>query len=475
MEVFIVLLNEAFKLTFHQPEVDFLIPNLKEDLNLYVDPYLFYKSQNPNLNEVHTVFHNFFSTAIDQINGGNLKVAKRMMSFPEVKETMLGLSTGSHKGRGVGDSRGKLIYDELLLNNDLLTHGIRHLAEMQLLTEGVGFDMISDMCSNIAKQFFIGYTQRQCALHNIPIEKDIIIEHVFDWDELEWDGIYTDLPVNPLNGSPILLVPKKVVRKFADIDYKDFWDTTYRHILKEIEIQRSINSIGKVPKISWQEINKKYNFCKKTVVDVLHENPDLKRKYFDQKERESIQVINLSEVKGTDSEKNSVEELIMELDQIKSGTADAKKYESFIARVLTTLFDPYLVDPRTQVKTFDGREIIDITFYNAADRGFWSDVKQKHGSNSIPIELKNMRDISNTEVFQIAARLNENMGKFGMLIVRDYDKLDIGRVYRRLYQENKVILLMNDDDIIQMIRNFGDGINPHLYMNQKYRTFMEGA
>jgi hypothetical protein len=470
-----VLLNEVFKLPLHQSEVDFLIPNLNEDLNLYVDPYLFYKSPNPSLQEVHSVFHNFFSTAIDLINAGRKEKAREILSFPEVKETMLGLSTGNHKGRGMGDSRGDIIFKELVSNDDLLEHGIKHLAEMQLLIEGVGYDMISDMCTNIAKPFLISYTQTQCNLHNIPLEKGICLEHVFDWDELEWDDIHTDLPINPINGHPILLVPKTVVRKFTDIDYKDFWDSTYRYILREIEIQKSFAAIGKKPKVTWKEINEKYNFCKKTVVDVLHEEPDLKRKYLEIKEKEPAKAVDLNLVEGTDKEKNTVEELIQELEAIKPGTKDAKKYESFIARVITLLFDPYLIYPRLQVKSFDGREIIDITFYNAADRGFWSDIKQRHGNTSIPFEVKNMLDISNTEVFQIAARLNENLGMFGILVVRDYDKLDINRAYRRLDKEKKVILLLNDQDIIKMLKDYENGLNPNKYITQKYRIFMEEA
>jgi hypothetical protein len=470
-----VLFNAAFNLPFHQSEVDFLIPNLKEDLNLYVDPFLFFKNGNPEFKAVHTIIQRFFIIALEELKKEKHDVVKRMLSFPEVKETMLGLSSGNHKGRGMGDSRGEIIYREIVANKDIQQYGINHLAEMQLLIEGVGYDMVSDMCTNIAKPFFVNYTQRQCRIHNIPMESGLSLEHVFDWEELDWDGQLVDLPVNPFNGQPILLVPKSVLRRFEEINYKDFWDSTYRYILKEIEIKRSIQAIGRIPKITWKEINEKYNFCKKTVVDVLHEQPALLRDYLQKKETETVLPVSLNTIAGTDSASNQVGKFKEELQLINAGNKDAKKYESLMVRILTLLFSPNLTDPHSQVRTIDGREIIDITYYNSADFGFWNDIKIKHGNNIIPIELKNMDDLSNEEYFQIAARLNDDLGMFGLLIARKKDGLDIQRAYRRLNREKKVIITLTDEDICNMLDNYEKGLNNTLYINQMYRKFLEEA
>ncbi len=479
-----MLLNKAFNLPFKQSEVDFVIPNLAEDLQLYVDPFLFYKSQNPEFQAVHALLQRFFEVAIGKAKVGNERVARRMMSFPEVEETMLGLSTGSHKGRGLGlstgedRSRGDVIYREIVSNEDILQRGIQHLAEMQLLIEGVGFDMVSDMITNIAKPFFIAYTQRQCHLHNIPIERGLNLEHIFDWDELEWDDQLVDLPASPLTGTPILLVPKAVVRRFAEIDYKDFWNSTYRYILRDIEVQKSLQALGREPKITWKEINEKYGFSKSAVVQVLHEDPDLKRAYFTQKEREipdDAFPINLDVIEGTDKEVMPVANYITELRAIEPGNADAKRYEALIIRILSRLFAPPLIDPHSQVKTADGREIVDITFYNAAHAGFWGDIKQQHGGVVVIFELKNMIDLANEEYFQLAARLDDIKGKFGILVARSKDNLDKQRAYRRLHNERKVILTITDEDIIQMLRNIEDGLLATQHLQRMYRTFIEEA
>lgn len=473
-----MLFNKAFNLNFKQSEVDFLIPNLNEDLQLYVDPFLLYKSSNPEYQAVHATLQKFFNIALENIKEGKNDVARKMLDFPEVKETMLGVSKGNHQGRGLGTTRGEIIYKEIVSNPDLLTYGIKHLSEMQLLIEGVGPDMVSDMCTNIAKNFFIKYTQRQCQIHNIPMDLNICLDHVFDWEDLYWDDIHVNLPVNPYNYKPILLVPKAILRKFSEIDYKDFWDTTYRFILREIEIQKSIQALGKEPKITWKEIEEKYDFCKKTVVEILHKQPDLKRDYIKQKEitfMEDFISEDISKIEGTDKELTPIEDYVNELKSIIPGNKDAKKYEGLMVRILSRLFYPFLANPHSQVYSNDNREIIDITFHNTARYGFWHDIKTKHGNIIIPIELKNMENLQNEEYNQISSRLNQTKGFFGILISRKKDNLDTQRAYRKLFNENKVIITITDEDIINMLNNLKDGLSKTMYIENMYRKFIEEA
>ena len=473
-----MLLNKALSLPIHQSDVDFVIPNLAEDLRLYVDPFLFFKSGNEEFQAVHATIQRFFQTAIEHVKAGRQDVARRMMAFPEVNSTMLGLSKGNHEGRGLGPTRGETIYTEIVSNEDVLAHGVSHLAEMQLLIENVGFDMVSDMCTNIVKPFFIHYTQQQCELHGIPVEKGLCVDHVFDWQELDWDSQFADLPTNPRNGNPILLVPKAVVRRFEEIDYRDFWTTTYRYMLREIEWQKSIQSIGRATKVTWKEIDEKYDFCKRTVVRVLHEDPALKRRYLRSKEKQSAETVtptDLAEVSGTDRVQTPLEDYAAQFAAIQPGNAEAKAYERLMVRILTRLFSPPLVHPREQVRSIDGREIKDISFYNGADSGFWQDMKQRHGGLLVPVELKNMMDIGNTEVFQLSARLNEGQGNFGLLIARGKDDKDLQRAVRRFDKEKKITIILADEDILRLLDDRKNGLSMTMYLTKLYRDLVEGA
>ncbi|MFC7514080.1 hypothetical protein ACFQUU_03580 [Herbaspirillum sp. GCM10030257] len=471
-----MLWTEKLGLSLRQAQVDFVIPNISQDLNIYVDPFLFYRSKNPEYQGVHTVLHEFFSQAIECVKNGDFYTAEQMLIFPEVKETMLGQSKGSHKGRGMGLEKGKLIFDEIVSNEDVQEKGITHLAEMQLMIEGVGFDLISDMCTNIAKPFFVEYTQRQCKLHGIPLEPGLCLEHVFNWDDQCWEDILVDLPENPINGNPILLVPKSVVRRFPAFDYEHFWNSTYRYILREIERGKSLSAIGKEPVILWKDIKEKYDFSKRTVVRVLHEQPHLRHIYvekLDKETKENVDPTDLNKVDGAGRSDVQSEELIKELHLIAPGNKDAKKYEALVLRILSQLFSPPLIDPKEQVSSHDGREIIDITFYNGANDGFWADVKQLWNAQIIVFEMKNMEDLGNEEFFQLAARLDDTKGFLGFLISRKKDGLDTQRAYRRLNKERKVTLVLTDDDLVTMLQQQQEGHNPTDYVREMYREFID--
>jgi hypothetical protein len=97
----------------------------------------------------------------------------------------------------------------------------------------------------------------------------------------------------------------------------------------------------------------------------------------------------------------------------------------------------------------------------------------QHGSLIIVFELKNMTDLSNEEYFQISARLDDFKGRFGVLVARAKDGLDLERAYRRLRNERKVILTLSDDDFTGIIRDMESGLSPITYLNRMYRRFIE--
>jgi hypothetical protein len=86
-----------------------------------------------------------------------------------------------------------------------------------------------------------------------------------------------------------------------------------------------------------------------------------------------------------------------------------------------------------------------------------------------------MTDLTNEEYFQIAARLDEKRGRFGILVARKSDNLDIQRAHRQLNNQNKCILTITDSDIERMLTDVEAGISGTTYLNRLYRDFMERA
>ncbi|TKH04406.1 hypothetical protein FC678_24655 [Peribacillus simplex] len=192
---------------------------------------------------------------------------------------------------------------------------------------------------------------------------------------------------------------------------------------------------------------------------------DIQKEYLTLKESNN-KITN--DVIGEEVEVN-VQDFINELSNISPGKQEAKKYENLMARILSFLFSPHLIEPRTQVKTFDEREIIDMTFYNSATHGFWGDIKIKYRSNIIAVEFKNKEILGNEDYFQISSRLNDDIGRFGILVVRKANRLDMHRAYRRLHGGN-VIITLSDTDIIAMLKTDATS-----FIANKYRKFIEKA
>jgi hypothetical protein len=46
-------LSDVFGLVIKQDEVDFVVPHLREDLPLYLDPFLLWKSEDPEYRQLH--------------------------------------------------------------------------------------------------------------------------------------------------------------------------------------------------------------------------------------------------------------------------------------------------------------------------------------------------------------------------------------------------------------------------------------
>src|SRR5208337_5186017 len=58
------------------------------------------------------------------------------------------------------------------------------------------------------------------------------VNHIYNSKTHSWDDSYEDLPTSPFDGSPILLVPRRVVRALPWINYDDFLRTEFSAYLR---------------------------------------------------------------------------------------------------------------------------------------------------------------------------------------------------------------------------------------------------
>ncbi len=211
-----------------QLEVDFVIPLLRNDLPLCIDPFLLYKSRDPAFRLLHEQLISHFRAGMTALAYGKETLAEYILTFPEVAAVGFGYGTSNKRGSGLGKVLRKLLIDTLRASPAILNRQIRHVEEMQLISPGIGPDRVGDIASNIIKDFLITYTQRQCLIHNIPLHGNLPVEHVYDEKEREWRDGYYDFPINPHDGGPVLLVPRRIVRNLPWINYDNFVRTEFR-------------------------------------------------------------------------------------------------------------------------------------------------------------------------------------------------------------------------------------------------------
>ncbi|OGV47846.1 MAG: hypothetical protein A2X49_11790 [Lentisphaerae bacterium GWF2_52_8] len=163
--------------------------------------------------------------------------------------------------------------------------------------------------------------------------------------------------------------------------------------------------------------------------------------------------------------------LISQLDNLPIGKKNASEYEALIASILFALFNPHLKNIERKTKENQGRGVVDITADNKAERGFFREIKDRYGIHSpiIFVECKNISyDFANDEANQIASRLGERQGLFGILACRSINNKNVAlsRCKDILENDHKYVIVLEDSDFIKLLekRKINDlnGIWEHL-------------
>src|SRR5207248_11612371 len=140
-----------------QYEVDFVIPRTGVDVPVGIDPFLLFKSRDPELYGLHEIVVNAFRAGVESVRGGRIADASELLRFPEVPEIGLGYTQKGKRGSGLGGFLSDLILDTLRESPAMLERGVRHVEELQLVSTGIGPDRVSDITASLIKAFLISY------------------------------------------------------------------------------------------------------------------------------------------------------------------------------------------------------------------------------------------------------------------------------------------------------------------------------
>ncbi|CAL2055574.1 hypothetical protein [Tenacibaculum sp. 190524A05c] len=418
-------LNDYHNLPFLQEEVDFAIPFLDEDIPLYVDPFLMWKINSQQDNSLHTSIVNSFNQLGHLFVKGNEQQAKEILiELSECNEIGLGNSK-TRQGKKIGSKTANQILTLFKSIPQINKQGFQHFEEIQLLVDNVSKDRVSDISCCLIKSFLVDFTIDQCQKHKIPIEKCSIPIYDYKSQKIKIEETY--LPINPENGQPIILTPKRWLRFVPWVNYEDYFNNYY---IKDVEKEYD----GKLKRVQ--------------ILDFNRNNYDLVSSYISLKEQENkkltsdplftqIPVLSVKRKQNT----------ILKLPTGKTGNADMK-YEDFMVQIMSSMLYPHLDFAKEQSRIDSGTQIRDLIFYNNRSFDFLADIYDKYDSRQIVIELKNVKEVKREHINQLNRYLTEQFGRFGIIFTRNKVPKNIFKNTIDLWAgQRRCILVLDDTDL----------------------------
>lgn len=435
-----------------QSELDFAIQFFDEDIPLYIDPFLLWKSPSQQDQALHTTIINSFNYLNFLLKKGKKNEAiVNLINLSECSEVGLGVSK-SRKGLKIGENQAAEILSLFENINEYSQFGFTHFEVIQLYIQGISKDRISDIACNFIKSFLIDYTIQQCEEYKIPVE-GVILDHLYNSKTQTFDSnIKLRLPVNPKTHEPIIFTPKRWLRFSPWINFEDY----FKSACPRDEIFNPNEPEEKVKILTYNRDNygvvENYIQAKEKEIADCHNDP-----LFTQ-----IPVI---------SAKRKLNEII----KLCTGKEDGSdwKYEDLCSELLASIFYPHLDFAQTQSRTESGRHIRDLIFYNNRDIDFLDEIFSEYNNRQLIIEMKNVKAIDRDHINQLNRYLQNNLGNFGIFLTRN-------PLSRTMFQntidlwssQRKCIIAITDEDLKLMVQVYeSQQRTPIEVLKRKYIEF----
>ena len=144
--------SEHYNLGRTQPTLEFLDVDIHGDTRVFIDPRAIRSIQSTWGRTCVTGLQSFFDTVIQAIRDGDDEYAQQLLSsLREPNETRLGLSRGRPRGRGMGYGLAERVWERFSQSRAVESGLIEDLEDTALFVEGVGFDLVSDITTNIIR------------------------------------------------------------------------------------------------------------------------------------------------------------------------------------------------------------------------------------------------------------------------------------------------------------------------------------
>jgi len=446
-------LSDVFGLVIKQDEVDFVVPHLREDLPLYLDPFLLWKADRPDYHALHASLLGFIDEVRKHVLAGSMTRARMLLAeVSEPVELGLGYAAGTKRGSALGPATISGIVETFRQIPQLEATGLDHLEMLALLVPGIAEDRISDLTASVIKGWLAQFTHSRCEQHGIPTARHRIIA----WDAalLDWRPLDVRLPFNPADGSPVLLAPLDLLRRLPWINYGDYYRTTYARLV--LPAGRLGGAVAKQDVVAYNRAH--FDVVKGYVA-----------------EREAAGRACGPDPLFTPLSMTTIKKKVAQIKALNTGREHGadKKFEDLAVDVLSSMLYPHLDLADDQVRTTSGAHIRDLIFHNDAKTPFLEDLRALHGARQVVCELKNVAALETEHVNQLHRYLDdEDMGRFGVLVARNPPPASVQRNIIDLHSSKRAaVLCLDDSDLDLMVSLLESGRPPIEAIRKKYVEF----
>jgi hypothetical protein len=168
------------------------------------------------------------------------------------------------------------------------------------------------------------------------------------------------------------------------------------------------------------------------------------------------------------------EELIKQLRLCLPGRNDWAKYQKLVGSILEKLFCPPLSKPISELSDSSKVNRRDFIFPNYNDSSFWGYLRSRYTANYIVVDAKNYKEkVKKKEALQIANYLKSyGAGLFGIIVCRNGADLGCIHTLRETWLiQQKLIIILTDNDLEQMLLTQQSKAQPEIIIQQKIEDF----
>ena len=443
-------------------EVDFVFPVDKGDTSLYLDLSLLYESPDERWHKIQSLIYEYFNFYLKEYRLGAISETNLVdaLIFPEVPYIALGYCRKGFWGGG-GASKSAYSIKRVIFDDDSIREiGISAIAEMSIVVDKIGPDILSDMVANFGMHYLLDYTKEQVEIFGLETA-EYQIGRALNVETMKWQPLpKVKLPYFE-NGEPRILVPRHLVRRLPVFSAMGFYKYFLRFILKQEENDKLgdiYRAIGKKPKISFKlveaELKQKYGSLSAATRTIAKERPDIIKKY-----SEKPKLYEGLRKKRKKKEKIDWMKYIEELKNISGGKERAREYAELLRKIFTALYGEKLTNGNLEQKSLDSLFYYDIDFANGANTSLFNVIRnQGIKGGLLIIEAKNYDKtiLGNSEFNQGLSYTISGARELIFLVSRDeISERDINRSRRHFLSHKVLIFPLGDADIINLINGRG--------------------